>query len=399
MTYLQLHNQLVEAFRPDLSQAPLIDDLTLTSLDFISGGPKGLSQKCLKTPEDLLTLFTPEIDLSSLFEIPDDEIKENKRFRYHIIQPKTEDKSSKTIILLHGLNERHWSKYLPIAVNLCRKTKKSVVLFPIAFHMNRSPELWNNAKIMYKVSQWRKAKYPNIVDSTLSNVAISLRLQEDPARFFWSGLETYENIISLVKSIRLGQHPVLAQEADIDFFTYSIGTFLGEIIMLANQDGLFDRSRLVAFCGGPVFNRLSSVSKFILDSEADVAIYSYLIEHLESHRKIDQNLDEFLNRPGAGPNFLAMLNYRLNREYRESRLRSLAGRIKAVAMAKDEVVPSFEVINTLKGSNRDIDIEVTVVDPPYPYRHEDPFPTSAKYESLVDEWFDRIIGELSDFLI
>jgi hypothetical protein len=398
MTHLQLYNRLKEVFSPDTPDLPLIDDLILQILDFVSSGPRWQGQNLLEPPKELEKLLPPGTDLSTLFVVPDNEIIENKKFRYHIIKPASSLKSSKAIILLHGFNERFWDKYLPIAARLANKTSKSVILFPIAFHMNRSPALWNNSRIMHKVSHWRKSNYPNILESSLSNVAISIRIHNDPSRFFWSGLESYENIISLVKSIRLGQHPTFTKDTSVDFFTYSIGSFLGEILMLTNQESLFDQSRLVTFCGGPVLNRLSPVSKFILDSEADVCLYSFFIEHLESHRRTDSNLEEFLGSPGVGANFRAMLNYRLDLEYREDRFRSMANRIKALALAKDQVVPPFEVINTLKGSQRDTGVDVSVVDPTYPYRHEDPFPTSPKYEGQVDEWFERIIGDLCDFL-
>jgi hypothetical protein len=123
-----------------------------------------------------------------------------------------------------------------------------------------------------------------------------------------------------------------------------------------------------------------------------------MVEHLDSHRRNDPHLEEFIGNSLAGTTFRSMLNYRCDRILRESRFQSLANRIKALALAKDEVIPPFEVINTLKGSYRDIDIDVSVADPPYPYRHEDPFPTSEKYEAVVDEWYERIIGELADFL-
>ena len=61
-----------------------------------------------------------------------------------------------------------------------------------------------------------------------------------------------------------------------EVITYSIGCLLAEILKLANPKGYFTQSRLCLFCGGPVFDRLSPVSKFILDSEANVALYSYI---------------------------------------------------------------------------------------------------------------------------
>ncbi|MDR1308596.1 MAG: DUF6051 family protein, partial [Deltaproteobacteria bacterium] len=282
MTYLQTYSQLREAFSGEEPQAPLGPGLWLQNLTFVSGGLRCPGQEGAPPPADLLALLPGGTDLSSLFSVPDGDISENREFRYHVVRPDGAPGRG-AIILLHGFNERHWDKYLPMAAFLAGRTGKSVILFPIAFHMNRAPALWNDARVMRKVSQWRKSVHPNVLESTLSNAAISIRLHQDPARFFWSGLETYENIVSLSRTIIGGGHPAFDGPATVDFFTYSIGSFLGEIVMLADEDSLFGDSRLAIFCGGPVFNRLSPVSKFILDSEASVSLYSFLIEHLDSH--------------------------------------------------------------------------------------------------------------------
>ena len=42
----------------------------------------------------------------------DDRIQENKSFSYAIFTPSGRKKNNEAIILLHGLNERTWEKYL-----------------------------------------------------------------------------------------------------------------------------------------------------------------------------------------------------------------------------------------------------------------------------------------------
>ena len=74
----------------------------------------------------------------------DDRIQENKSFSYAIFTPSGRKKNNEAIILLHGLNERTWEKYLTWAEYLTHTTGKPVILFPIAFHMNRTPGLWAN---------------------------------------------------------------------------------------------------------------------------------------------------------------------------------------------------------------------------------------------------------------
>jgi hypothetical protein len=331
----------------------------------------------------------------------DSEIEENRRFRYHLLSPEGGGDAEGAIILLHGLNERNWAKYLPWATELCRGTGKSVVLFPTAFHMNRAPALWNDSRLMRRVSKFRAGLHPELLHSALSNAAISVRLSWDPSRFFWSGLQTYRDVLKLARLVRDGGHPRIAAGATVDFFTYSIGTFLGEIVMCADEGGLFSDSKLLAFCGGPVFNRLSPASKFIVDSEADVRLYSFLIEHLESHMKASAALRGHLSGASgpAGPWFRSFLSYRLDTAAREARLRELAPRLAATALAGDEVVPPYEVVNTLQGAARDIPVAVDVLTPGYPARHEDPFPAaSPKHAGAVDACFREAFKGFSRFL-
>jgi hypothetical protein len=345
-------------------------------------------------PED----FEPDI-IQEMLNKTDTEISENLNFRYHMIMPKKDIKSKGIILMFHGFNEKTWYKYLPWATYIAQHTGKSIVMFPIAFHMNRAPAAWSSAHEMYKISEQRRERHPDIINSSLSNVAISTRLHNKPQRFIWSGLQSYYDVIDFVEHFKAGKHPAIDPEASIDFCSYSIGTFLGEVLMMSNKNGYFSNSKYATFCGGPVFNRLFPVSKFILDSEANVSLYSFVVEHLESHMKRDENLRKALNEPYVeGINFRAMLNYKTLTKYREEKFREMSDRFYAIALAQDEVVPPYEVINTLQGGKRDIPIKVEVVDLPYKYRHEDPFPSLTKIQDEVDQQFRMIFGKISEFL-
>jgi hypothetical protein len=74
--------------------------------------------------------------------------KENQNFRYAVLTPAKNRMFSEAIIMLHGLNERNWSKYLPWAYQLVLQTQKPVILFPIAYHINRSPLTWICPRLM-----------------------------------------------------------------------------------------------------------------------------------------------------------------------------------------------------------------------------------------------------------
>lgn len=342
--------------------------------------------------------YEPDI-IQEMLNKKDAEIIENIKFRYHIISPRKEEKAKEIIFLFHGLNEKNWNKYLPWAKYLVDKTKKTIVLFPIAFHMNRAPQAWSDIREMYAISQQRKARHPDILHSSLSNVAISTRLHNKPQRFIWSGLQTYYDIIDFIEIFKAGNHPFIHPEASIDIVSYSIGSFLSEILMMTNKNGYFSNSKFIAFCGGAVFNRLSPVSKFILDSEANVSLYSYVVEHLESHMKRDEVLRHYLGGSHLeGVNFRSMLNYKTLTRYREDIFRQMSNRIYAVALAQDMVVPPYEVINTLQGTMRDIPIKIDVLDYPYKYKHEDPFPALASIQNEVDEQFNKTLGMIANFL-
>ncbi|WP_165021295.1 DUF6051 family protein [Dysgonomonas sp. ZJ279] len=344
-------------------------------------------------PED----YEPDI-IQEILNKKDTEILENIKFRYHMIMPKHEVKTNKVIFMFHGFNEKYWSKYLPWAKYIANKTGKTIILFPIAFHMNRAPAIWSDSREMYHVSQKRKERHPDIICSSLSNVAISTRLHNKPQRFIWSGLQSYYDVIDFVEHFKAGKHPAISADATIDFCSYSIGTFLGEILMMSNKNGYFSKSKYATFCGGAVFNRLSPVSKFILDSEANVSLYSFVVEHLESHMKRDEVLRYYLNAQPEGINFRCMLNYRTLTEYREETYMRMSDQFYAITLAKDEVVPPYEVINTLQGVCRNIPIKVDILDFPYKYTHEDPFPALPRIADEVDEQFRITFDKISDFL-
>ena len=318
-------------------------------------------------------------------------IRCNTDFRYSLFMPSGKDKARSLVIMLNGLNEKRWDKYLPWALRLVESTGKAVALFPIAFHMNRTPPDWSNARIMSVVLAERRKRHPAIAHSSFANAAISVRLQAAPQRFFWSGLQTYLDIIQLVNQIRDGKHCYINTSASIDFFAYSIGSFLSELILMTNPQGLFSDSRLFIFCGGPTLDRMYPGSRYIMDSEAVIALHAFLIEHLDN---------EFWRHPRLGhyfrehhevwDYFRSMLSNPKMKVLREARFRALSGQIQALALKRDDVIPPVEVINTLQGDFRDIPVRVYLKDFPYPYSHVTPFPYRHSLGSQLDQCFDDV---------
>ncbi|MCK4653369.1 MAG: hypothetical protein KAU01_02870 [Candidatus Cloacimonetes bacterium] len=351
--------------------------------------------------------------LNKILEVRDSKIQENIYFNYSVLQSlkpvkektsKDKDKRGKpknkkpkrekpkgAIIILHGLNEKDWSKYLPWAKKLSELTGKSVILFPIAFHMNRAPEEWIDPKLMNNVNRERKKFFPNLSNSSFANAAISTRLQFYPQRFLWSGLQTYFDIIQLVKEIKSGFHPLIGKDERIDFFSYSVGSFLAMILLMTNPYNCFNESKLFIFCGGPTLNRMSASSKYIMDSEANIAVYSYFIEHLEKELKKDERLAHYFSKlHPVGNYFKSMLDYHKMKDFREKRLKEISKRICALVLKEDIVVPPSEVMNTLKGAERKIPIKVKIMDFEYKYDHVVPFPLKENIEKEVDRDFNKV---------
>lgn len=337
--------------------------------------------------------------IDNKIQIRDTEIEENKSFDYFIFNPKDHSPKKEAIFLFHGFNEKNWNKYLAWAQFLSENTGFPVILFPMAFHMNRTLSIWSDKRKMFQLSEKRQQMFPDVVNSSLTNVAISMRLHSRPQRFIWSGLQSYYDVIRFIDYVRAGKHPLLDSETNFNGVAYSIGCLLAEILKLTNPKGYFTKSRLSLFCGGPVFNRLSPVSKFILDSEANVALYSYMVEHLDKHAQKDQHLQHYIKGPHReGQIFHAMLNYNQNRTYREDLLKEVSADLMAIGLKQDEVIPSYEIVNTLQGANRDIPIPVEIDDFPFRYNHITPFPTTEKDKEVIDQEFRRIFSKISNFI-
>lgn len=333
--------------------------------------------------------------VNEVLDVHDSWVEENKQFHYHIFLPKNQRRTSKIVLMLHGFNEKSWTKYYAWAKRIVETTGKAVVLFPIAFHMNRAPAAWSETRGMFAASAQRKKLYPFILHSSLSNVAISTRLHAKPQRFVWSGLQTYYDIIQLIEQIKAGNHPIIEATASFDLFAYSIGAFLSEVLMMTNHNNYFGNSKLAMFCGGPVFNRISPVSKFILDSEANVHLYSFLIEHLDSYLNKDDRLAHYLSEQHPeGKYFRSILNYSAMADFREKRLKEIADQLYAVALNGDTVIYPYEVLNTLQGKYRNIPVQVEMLDLPYEFIHETPFPVGTKNDNEVNRSFDSIFDLL-----
>ena len=160
--------------------------------------------------------FQKELTGTDFCPVTDNHIQENKTFTYTVFAPSGKEKRDKAIILLHGLNERTWEKYLTWAEYLAQNTGKPVILFPIAFHMNRTPSRWCNPRETLSWANIRKSEINDLSNSTFANVALSSRLSNNPLRFYASGRESIYNLWQLVLEIKEGKHPLFKEDASIN---------------------------------------------------------------------------------------------------------------------------------------------------------------------------------------
>ena len=326
--------------------------------------------------------------------------KENQKFRYAIFAPARNKKFSEAIILLHGLNERYWEKYLPWAYHLVLQTQKPVILFPIAYHINRSPQTWKCPRAMYQFSAFRKASVPSIENSTFANVALSLRIDNCPELFSMSGIQTYFDIIKLASDMKAGHFNIFENDCHIDFFAYSIGALLTETLLMSNPLQLFSGSKAFFFCGGATFDKINGSSRAIMDSQAFANLYQYMLnngEVLKNEIKIPKQ-QRHLMKDGWKA-YLAMSGIQKYFNFRVNAFKHLISRIQAIGLTKDFVVPGLSIKETFGNVFHNNGFDVDVMDFPFKYSHESPFPVNdQRLNDTVTQSFNMVFNKASLFL-
>ena len=328
--------------------------------------------------------------------LEDGAIVENNRFNYPVFFPKGWKKATNVIVLLHGLNERNWDKYLCWAEYLAEHTHKAVILFPIAYHINRSPELWSDPRSMSMLVRKRQALVGSDRSLCFANVAMSERLSEDPIRFYTSGRQTVEDLRLLATSLKNGKHPKFKKGTTVDFFAYSIGAFLAEITLMANPDHLFEQSKLFIFCGGSIFQSMFGESRCIMDKPAyDRLLSFYMKEWIEKEQASVATHREVLDEARSA--FDTMIAPEVNREKREGFFKNLGTRISGISLRKDKVMP-YEGVEACMGSNNALQ-NFLLLDFPFEYSHESPFPMNSSIEpTLLNASFNQVFSRAALFL-
>lgn len=315
----------------------------------------------------------------------------NKHFQYAMLSPMDEHPKD-VILLLHGLNERSWEKYLLWAHTLVEKTRKAVILFPIAFHINRAPANWSNPRLMQIISKRRQESNKEITESSFANVALSLRMQYNPGMFPISGAQSYLDIIKLCRQIKTGKHPLLSKKAGISIFAYSIGTVLAKILVLANPFRMFTKENVFLFCGGAYLEEVNPVSRAIMDSDACKSLKKYLASQPKLTHLMEAPKRKAKLLPQAWKVFQYLVAPGLYDQEKKEALKRIESQILAVGMSCDQVFPPSAIQHFF--GNRSIAIEV-----PYQGSHEKPFPFDNKEQyGEVVRAYEKIFTLAGDFL-
>ncbi len=277
------------------------------------------------------------------------------------------------IIMLHGLNERSQDKYLPWISYIVDKCRVPVIFFPIAMHINRSQTDWLNSRLVYKYMtedpqiDLNKSHRENSLNSSIFNYVISKRLREDPFRFYIYGRETISNVNQLTTDLKLGMYNGISANADIHFFSYSIGALLTQVMLMADDKGLYDRSQIAIFCGGSVLSRMDGNSRLILDKCASDLLKQYYLNDFfgdqELSRKFWDNTEEC---------FIAHISRDFYSLQRYEFYNKISDRLKIVHLSKDRVINRCGIVEAVG-----CDVASKVLyefDFDQKYSHESPFP-------------------------
>lgn len=339
---------------------------------------------------DCQKLFSP----TGFCSLTDDNIRENKDFTYLVFTPRWHSKSNEVILLMHGLNERTWEKYLVWAEYLTEQTGKPVVLFPIAFHMNRTPDSWFNPRAILPWVNQRKEKTKEAVNSTFFNVALSSRISDNPLRFYASGRESVFNLWQLVREIKSGAHPLFAEGTSVNIFAYSIGAMLSQVFMLANPEHLTDDTKLFMFCGGSIFCDMNGSARDILDAKANEQMKDYYINEFTQNSSSHRILPEIYQNDDFEKAFQSMISPESNQAFRENFFLKVKKQIQAISLKKDIVIPTMGIIRALGKSSGDI---LQEIDFPFPYTHQIPFPSKTDPKQLSGS-FLNVFNRAASFL-
>ncbi len=304
---------------------------------------------------------------------PDHVVSENARFRYPLVRdhaaPGHRKKFDRALVILHGLNERSFTKYIPWAYQFWKCLGAPVILFPLSFHINRVNPDWLHEQ---KENYARRRALPMNENVHRFNAVISDRLGSHPERFFWGAIQSYWDLVDLVSEIRSGRHPHFDAAARIDLLGFSAGGFVALALLLENTRNLFADSRGILFSTCAAMRDISLSSYLIVDQMAEISLMNLFVKY---QRKLaNARLKHWLEKHPEGTWFNSFCGLMPDRARLAERLQEIAPRLLGIANANDQVIPAGAVFNALQGIRRESGVRVEEL--PLGI-HENPFVTSS----------------------
>ncbi len=329
----------------------------------------------------------------------DADVAENIRFRYPLVRehgaPGRLHRHRRCVILLHGLNEHSFTKYLPWAYTLWAQTGSPVILFPLTFHINRVLPQWARHQ---EESFSLRQRLPGNENVHRFNAVISERLAAHPERFFWGAMQSYHDLEDLVRAIRQGRHPHIDPGARIDFLGFSAGGYIALTLLLEDAGGLFADSRGVLFGTCAAVRNINLSSPLIVDLMAEVALMKLYVKHRD--KLSSRRMQHWFHDHPEGRWLDAFCGLMPDHARLEARLRTIGSRLLGIANTHDQVMPAAEMLNMLAGVRRDTGVRI--VELPLGI-HENPFAIPDYHQrdrAIVMETLDeeRFGGEFRHFI-
>ncbi|MBM4167749.1 MAG: hypothetical protein FJ215_01120 [Ignavibacteria bacterium] len=340
-------------------------------------------------------------------DLSDTQIIENLEFRYPLVRELTQNgtlhRHNRVTLVLHGLNERSFGKYVPWAYHIWCQTGAPVILFPMTFHINRvSPQWWHQLND----SLARRQQLAGNEQVHRFNAINSERLATHPERFFWGALQSFWDLVDLARTIRAGKHPHFAEGTRVDFVGYSAGGYLALALLLDNPDQLFTDSHAVFFATGAAVRDINLSSPLIIDSMAEVGLMKMYVKQMDKF--FSERMNHWTNHHSEATWLRAFCGLRPERSVLERRLREIAAGVIGIANANDQVFPTGAMCNALQGIHRDTGIQVLELELGI---HENPFACAnhqqperrlildvldeAQYGVAFEEFISRIVAHLT----
>lgn len=331
-------------------------------------------------------------------DLVDCAIEENLRFRYPLLRDHEDGgmtRSNQVLILLHGLNERSFTKYIPWAYQIWANARMPVLLFPVSFHINRVRRAWRETQ---QACYERRTAIAGNEHFHRFNAIISDRLHAQPERFFWGALQSYWDIVDLVAMIRADRHPHFFPDTRVHVLGFSAGGYVALSLLLENTNDLFAQSRGVMFATCAAMRDVNLASNLILDHAAEVALVKLYVKYRE--KMMNPRLAHWFAHHSESHWFDAFCGLMPDRSRLHPRLREIAPRLLGIANSTDQVMTSGAMLNALQGNNRTTGVAIKELELGI---HENPFATPDYHQrerQMITEFLDcnRYGREFQEFI-